>query len=30
MSREELEACFELEYYFRHTEEIFRRVFGDQ
>ncbi|MFQ6112262.1 MAG: adenylosuccinate lyase [Nitrospinota bacterium] len=28
MSREELDACFELEYYFRHNEAIFKRVFG--
>ncbi len=29
ISREELEACFELEYYFRYNEEIFKRVFGN-
>ena len=28
LSEEELEACFDLAYHFKHVDTIFRRVFG--
>ena len=30
MKPEEIAACFTTDYHFRHVDEIFRRVFGDE